>query len=221
MVKDQKKFSVYTFLGLPASGKGTQIEFFAKEINAKVLSMGEMIRREIKEANVRDPFYQNMIDKYNKGVPQPDEVAVDILKKNLKTVDQNVIVDNFPFSTHQAELFFETLKELKIENPKLVIIEVQKDEALKRVLSRKVCSECGATFIDDGTQICYKCGGALISRADDNAETVQNRIIEYIPRIEEVLKFYKKQGEIIKINGEQSIEAVRAEIKKKINGKTD
>lgn len=204
------------FLGLPASGKGTQADLLAKKIKAKNLGMGEMIREEIKSADMNDPFYKSIKERYEKGTPQPDEIVADIVKKNISKLNQNIILDNFPFSKNQTDLFMQVCKDLNISNPILVVIEITKEESLKRILSRKVCSVCGSIYIDDGNQICEKCGGALVSRSDDNEETLKNRLSEYWPRIEEVKNHFKKYGKVIVIDGEKSIKEVELEIIKKL-----
>lgn len=211
-----KKRMAICFLGLPASGKGTQAELLAKKVDAKILGIGEMTREEIKSADINDPFYKSIKEKYERGIPQPDEVVADIVKKNISKFDQNIILDNFPFSKNQTDLFIQVCKDLKISNPTLIIIEITKEEALKRILSRKVCSSCGAIYIEDGNQICEKCGGALISRSDDNEETLKNRLSEYWPRIEEVKSYFTKYGKVIVIDGEKSISDVELEINKKL-----
>lgn len=204
------------FLGLPASGKGTQTELLAKKINAKILGVGEMIRNEISMADTKDPFYKSIKERYDKGIPQPDEIVSDIVKKNISSFKGNIILDNFPFSANQTKLFFEICHELNIANPTLISINISREETLKRILSRKICSDCGSIYIDNGSQICEKCGGALISRSDDNEEVLEKRISEYMPRMEEVKNCFIKAGEVLNINGEQSIKEVEAEINKKL-----
>lgn len=214
--KVSKKRIAVCFLGLPASGKGTQAKLLADKIKAKNLGMGEMIREEIKSADLNDPFYKSIKERYKKGFPQPDEIVADIVKKNILKFSQNIILDNFPFSKNQTDLFMKICKDLSIINPVLMIIQITKKESLKRILSRKVCSNCGSIYIDDGNQICEKCGSALISRSDDNEETLKNRLSEYWPRIEEVKNHFSKYGKVIVIDGEKSINQVEQDINKKL-----
>jgi adenylate kinase len=204
------------FLGLPASGKGTQADLLAKKIKAKNLGMGDMIREEINTADMNDPFYKSIKERYEKGTPQPDEIVADIVKKNISKFNQNIILDNFPFSKNQTDLFIQVCKDLNISNPILIIIQITKEESQKRILSRKVCSNCGTIYIDDGSQICEKCGGALVSRSDDKEETLKNRLSEYWPRIEEVKNYFAKYGKVIVIDGEKSISQVESEINRKL-----
>lgn len=208
----ENNITILSFLGLPASGKGTQAENLAKKIGAKVLGIGDLIRDEIESADTSDPFYADIKEKYDKGIPQDDEVVVDIVQKNIDKFGTKIIFDNFPFSTKQTELFFKLCNDIGSKKPYLILVKISQETAFKRILSRKVCSVCETVFINDGNQICDKCGGALISRADDNQETLTKRINEYLPRMAEVIESFKNGGVIIEINGEKSIEEVSKQI---------
>jgi len=209
-----KNIKIISFLGLPASGKGTQAQILADKIGAKVSGIGSLIRDEIEHADMKDPFYADMKDKYDKGIPQSDEIVIDIVKKDIHKSGSRIIFDNFPFSEKQASLFFKLYQDIDADMPILIIVQIDRATALKRILSRRICSNCETVYIDDGNQICEKCGGALISRADDNEETLTKRINEYIPRMEEVLRAFKQNGKIIEIDGEKSIGEVSEQIHK-------
>lgn len=211
------KITILSFLGLPASGKGTQAQILADKIGAKVLGVGDLIRDEIENAELSDPFYADMKEKYDKGIPQSDEVVIDIVKKNITQAGDKLIFDNFPFSDKQAELFFKLCHDINAKKPVLILVKIAKNTALKRILSRKVCSSCETVYIDDGNQICEKCGSALISRSDDNEETLTKRINEYIPRMDEVSTAFKNNGQIFEIDGEKSITDVSSQIFKDLS----
>lgn len=212
-----KDIKIISFLGLPASGKGTQAEILARKINSKVYGIGDLIRDEIEGADLSDPFYANMKNKYDKGIPQNDEVVMDIVKKSISAESNKIIFDNFPFSEEQANLFFKLCDEIDAEIPILIVIEISKDTASKRILSRKVCSNCETVYIDDGNQICEKCGGSLVTRSDDNEETLKKRIDEYMPRISEVKEAFRNNGKLIEINGEKSIQEVSEEVLRELS----
>lgn len=199
---------VFCFLGLPGSGKGTQIELLAKNIKANIISIGDEIREELDGADLSDPFYRQMKDRYDDGMPQPDDVVVDIVKKRMSKLTDNVIFDNFPFSHNQADLFFKICEELEVSSPELIVINISPETSIQRVVYRKVCSDCGHIVIDEGDSICDKCGGPMISRSDDNVETVTERIKNYSPRIEEVERYFKDKGKVISIDGSGTIEDV-------------
>lgn len=207
---------IYCFLGLPGSGKGTQIELLSKSINADIISMGDEIRAELDEADLSDPFYRQMKERYDDGIPQPDEVVADIVKKRISKLERNIIFDNFPFSHKQSDLFFKMCEELGVNSPELIVIDITPETSIHRVVYRKVCSDCGHVMINDGDTICEKCGGPMISRSDDNVETVQERIRNYTPRIEEVENYFREKGRVSVIDGLGSIEEVEDLIKKAI-----
>ncbi|MFA7243735.1 MAG: nucleoside monophosphate kinase [Patescibacteria group bacterium] len=208
--------TVYSFLGLPGSGKGTQAEIMAKKMKVTVFGMGNLIRKELENADFSDPFYKEMKERYDKGIPQPDEIAVDIIKKNIDGIEGDIVLDNFPFTKNQSDLFFEMCKDLGIDKPVCVWIKIEPESALNRILNRKVCSKCGKNFIGGTATICDACGGSLISRADDKAEVVENRISIYKPRIDDVVEEFKNQAILIEINGEQTIPEVEKEIEEKV-----
>lgn len=208
--------NIYCFLGLPGCGKGTQIDIFSKTLDAIVISMGDEIRKELQDADLNDPFYSEMKRLYDHGVPQPDNVAIDIVKKRLANLTGNIIFDNFPFSKNQSELFFNICDELGVNYPKLIIIDISAEESVHRVVYRRVCADCGHITADIGENICDKCGGSMISRADDNEETVKARIKNYLPRIAEVKSFFEEKGLVCEIDGSGSIEEVSQLISSKI-----
>ena len=89
---------------------------------------------------------------------------------------------------------------------------------MERLTGRRICKECGATYhlvfnppAKEG--VCDKCGGELYQRADDNEETVQNRLDVNIKQTKPLLDFYEAKGYVKTINGQQDINRVFADIK--------
>lgn len=215
----EKERKILSLLGLPGCGKGTQGELLAKKTGAKIYGMGDLIRKEIESCDLTDPFCAEIKERYDKGIPQPDEIAIDIVKKNLTSVDGDIILDNFPFTAKQSDLFFELCKQLNIDNYLCVWIKLSPESAISRILNRKICSSCRKVYIGSEETICEVCGGALISRADDKEEVVKNRISIYKPNIDEVVEVFREKGRLIEIDGEKSIAEVEKEIEDKvING---
>lgn len=211
----EKKKTIYIFLGLPASGKGTQAEIIARKIGIdEIIGVGDLIRRVI-EKDLEDPFVIEIKKRYDDGVPQPDEVVNDLVSDKLKMLSKDVILDNYPFSTGQAEYldsFIET-HEINFNKPVIIYIKVDPLIAIKRATSRKVCSGCGTIYGVTDEMICEKCGSSLIVRADDNTETIEARIRHYFPRINEVVTHYRSLGgKLLEIDGEKSVSDVTEEI---------
>lgn len=204
----------YAFLGLPASGKGTQVAAFAKKRNLRIIGIGDLIRAAMETGDLKDPFFAEIKKRYKGGVPQPDDVVFDLVRSELEKIGTGIVFDNFPFSNRQAEYLDKFLDENAWGKLTVIYLEVDPETVVKRVVYRRVCSECKSVYIGGDTNICEKCGGALISRADDNEETIRKRIKHYLPRIEEIVARYGQN--VLKINGEPPIAEVEKEIERKI-----
>lgn len=208
--------TIYSFIGLPASGKGTQATVLAKRLGIKVIGVGKLIR-ETFETQTSDPFVAEIKNRYNKGIPQPDSVAIDLVKKYLTHIDSDVIFDNFPFSLGQSQFITDFITE--DTNWKIIIIylELESETVIKRIISRKICVSCGTIYESSDEMICEKCGGSLIVRSDDNEDVARTRIGQYLPKIKEVINYFEsKSSKIIRIDGEKSVEEVSVEITKNL-----
>ncbi len=207
---------IYSFIGLPASGKGTQAKIFADKHNLDLIGMGDLIRAAITESEGKDdPFVNEIKKRYDAGVPQPDEVAFDLLSKKLSTLTKDgAVFDNFPFTVKQAELLIDFTKENDWELPTLIHIKLDPETTIERIAHRKICPQCNRIYSKKDITICEECGIALVSRADDNEETARTRIEHYVPKINELVDYYKGVGRLIDIDGEPSVEQVTEEIEK-------
>jgi adenylate kinase len=207
---------IYSFIGLPASGKGTQARIFADKHGFDLIGMGDLIRAAIEEnQGTNDPFINEIKKRYDAGTPQPDEVAFDLLKKKLSTLThEGAVFDNFPFTVHQAELLLEFAKSNNFELPVLIYIKLDQETTIERIAHRKVCPQCNKIYNKKDITVCDDCGVALVSRADDNEDTARKRIEHYIPKINELINYYEEIGTILTIDGEPSIDQVTVQIEK-------
>jgi len=210
------KKKIYSFIGLPASGKGTQARVFAESHNLDLIGMGDLIRAAIEEnKDTNDPFIVEIKKRYDAGTPQPDEIAFDLLKRKLSTLSKDgAVFDNFPFTVRQAELLLSFVKENNWDLPVLFYIALDPESTVERIAHRKICPQCNRIFSRKDITVCEDCGVALISRADDNEETAKKRIQHYMPKINELVKYYREIGTVIEIDGEPSIEEVTIQIEK-------
>lgn len=211
--------TIYSFIGLPASGKGTQADFLAKKLRVdSPIGMGELIR-EVISSDSTDPFVQEIKSRYDKGIPQPDSVAIDLLHRKLDNSKNDIVLDNFPFTEEQARFLVTYLEDQKsfFHNLIVVYIKINPETAIKRATTRKICSDCGEIYAATDEMICEKCGGALIVRTDDNVDTIKVRIDHYLPKINEVLSYYRQHNKkVIEIDGEKSVADVSSEIEANI-----
>ncbi|MEI8143675.1 MAG: nucleoside monophosphate kinase [Candidatus Berkelbacteria bacterium] len=215
MTATSRQKNIYTFIGLPASGKDTQAKELALDLKTTVWGVGDLIREQISK-NKDDIFIQQIERRYDKGVPQPDHVAIELVKRKLEQADRDVVLSNFPFTLAQADFMTENITKLGFAQLVIIYIKVSPETSFARATSRRVCLECGAIYPISHKGDHCKCGAMLQTRTDDDAKTVQKRITDYQKEIEIVTAYYRKKGSLIEIDGEKTIEAVRKEILAKI-----
>lgn len=192
-------------MGPPGAGKGTQGEILSKKLGIDTISTGVMLRTAIKEQTEVGKLAEKYI---NDGKLVPDDVIVSIVKERLSQPDcaKGFILDGFPRTTAQAE----ALTESGVKIDKVLSLEVDDDAIVERLSSRRECSKCGAPYstIFNKPKIegkCDKCGGDLIQRADDNPDTIKNRLNVYHEQTEPIKDYYEKLGLLVKAKGEQEL----------------
>jgi len=209
-------------LGLPGAGKGTQGKLIKERFGLSYLSTGDLIRKLCINTDDKNPFYIKVRDRCNKGIPQPDDIIVEIVKKKLKTIDlkKGIIFDDFPLSMPQVEDLEKIIEDFDLPCPTLLYIDVSEKEVVKRLGKRKFCPKCNVAYYPGSPGYksgkCSNCGGKITVREDDKPEVVERRLEEYKKRIAPIMKYYNEKDRLIKINGEQSIGKVFAEILDKL-----
>ena len=203
-------------MGLPGAGKGTQAEKIVEKYDIPHISTGDMFRAAIKEGTELGLKAKSFMDQ---GQLVPDEVTIGIVRERLAKDDcQNgFLLDGFPRTVAQAEALEETLKVMNRKLDFVLNIHVDQQLLIDRLTGRRICKECGATYhlifnppAEEG--ICSKCGGELYQRADDNVETVANRLEVNIKQTQPLLDFYNNLGYVKTIEGDQEISKVFEDI---------
>jgi adenylate kinase len=209
-------------MGLPGAGKGTQAEKIVEEYGIPHISTGDMFRAAIKEGTELGLKAKSFMDK---GELVPDEVTIGIVRERLSKDDcqKGFLLDGFPRTVAQAEALENMLQELNKSIDYVLHIDVDKEILMERLTGRRICKECGATYhlvFNTPTKegICDRCGGELYQRADDNEETVQNRLDVNIKQMQPLLDFYQEKGYLRTINGQQEIDKVFADVNELLGG---
>ncbi|MFH1597489.1 MAG: nucleoside monophosphate kinase [Patescibacteria group bacterium] len=210
------------FLGPPGSGKGTQAKLLMEQWKMNYLSTGDMVRDFLAKAKDGDNVGSEMKVRYDKGIPQPDDLIIKGVREVIKNWDlrKGVIFDSFPLSEQQAWGLDLIVKDFIMEIPIVLYIAISEEEAVNRLSKRKYCPNCKSVFYplspnyESGS--CDKCSTVLISRSDDKPEVVKKRYLEYVGRMEALKKFYEPRLRWVNIDGEQSVEEVQQEIIKKL-----
>jgi adenylate kinase len=202
-------------LGAPGAGKGTQADAIEDKYGYKQISTGDLIRAEVSAKTKIGLKVKTIMEK---GELVSDDIVIELLKNRLKQDDivSGYIMDGFPRNRHQAE----ELSRMETDREVVIYLEVNEDVVIQRLLSRLTCSGCGAIFntlSDTPKQAgkCDECGGALIQRADDNEETIRNRISVYKEQTQPVIDYYLEKGQegfFHQIDASKSIDEIFAEI---------
>lgn len=203
-------------MGPPGAGKGTQAEKLIREYGIPQISTGDMFRAAVKSGTALGKEAKSYMDK---GALVPDSVTVGIVKERLAQDDckKGWILDGFPRTTAQASALDAILHDLGIQLTAVLDFNVNRDDLVKRVSGRLVCSQCGASFHKEFRPpkqegVCDNCGGELYQRADDNEVTVRERLAVYDTSTKPLIDYYKVSGRYYEINGDQSMDKVFADV---------
>jgi len=204
------------FLGPPASGKGTAAMALSAALGVPHVSTGQMFRATIRKGGPVGEAAKQFIDK---GQLVPDEITMEVVRLWLDEHgrDGGFIFDGFPRTRAQAEAFDRVLHEKEMEVTVAVLLDANEADILERVLGRLSCEKCGAlyhkTFVPPQQPgVCDKCGGKLVQRADDTAETLQKRLEVYRQLTLDVARHYEQAGILRRVDGGQPKDKVFADI---------
>jgi len=170
------------FMGPPGAGKGTQAKIICTEQKIPQISTGDILRAAIQSGTEMGIKAKKFMDA---GDLVPDEVVIGIIKDRLKESDckNGFLLDGFPRTIEQARALDQLLSEMKIGLQHVLNLSVPDSELLNRLLER----------------------AKIEGRADDNEETIKNRLINYNNKTFPLLDYYKGSGLLREINGLGSV----------------
>jgi adenylate kinase len=199
------------FMGPPGAGKGTQAERFAHEHGIPKISTGDILREAVAAQTPLGLQVKSLMDR---GDLVSDDLIIGIVRERLARRDaaRGFVLDGFPRTVPQAV----ALDGLLEQRGPLIVIEIQvpDEELVRRVVSRRICSQCGknvSAFGADGKAAsrCGYCGGELIARADDSENVVRDRLRVYWRETQPMIAFYQSRPTYRAIDGAQAPERVR------------
>lgn len=199
-------------MGAPGAGKGTQAVFIKDYYKIPHISTGDMFREAIANKTPIGVIAKSYIDQ---GHLVPDDVTNALVKERLQHEDcaNGFILDGYPRNLSQANALDVTLSELGIKLDAVVNIDVDTSILVDRIVGRWVCKKCGASYHVKNAPskvegICDICGEPLVHRADDNPETVGERLNVYFEQTHPLLDFYSEKGIVKNINGCREIKVI-------------
>ena len=197
--------------GRQGSGKGTQGKYFADRYHLTPFVMGDELRKLATEDSELGKKVKSIIEA---GHLVSDDVVMEIIENFINGLKPgtNVMFDGIPRKIGQAEKF-DALMEKNHRNTKGVILNISEETAIRRLTSRRMCSQCKAIFpANYDKPFCKTCGGTLESREDDsNMDSIRNRLNAFNNETMPVIERYRKEGKLIELNGEPDIDQVNTE----------
>lgn len=218
------------FLGPPGAGKGTQAKLVADKFGLLHIAPGDIFRQEVREGTELGRLVEGIMAE---GKLVPDDITTQIIEKRIKSPEaaEGLVLDGFPRNVAQAEALAKILGEMGTKLDLVINLEVPEEELIQRASTRRVCSGCGKPYnikLDppktEGQ--CDVCGGTLITRPDDNEETVRQRLKVYHELTEPLFEYYNRDGIVVSINGYGDVDSVFQRIaealeQKGLSGKRD
>ena len=191
------------FLGAPGSGKGTQSKNIENKFNIPQISTGDLLRAETASESKMGQELKSIM---SSGKFVSDDVVLKLVSKKITSNDckNGFILDGFPRNLSQATSLDSLLNNLNLSIEYVFLIDVPADLIIKRCVGRITCNTCGKIeneYFSDFREG-DKCGeGVFVKRADDNQETVSNRLKVYAEQTEPIIDFYKEKGVLHRIIG--------------------
>jgi adenylate kinase len=204
---------VLILLGPPGAGKGTQARMLEDSFGLVQLSTGDLLRAAVAagtEAGLAAKAVMEVGDLVS------DEIVIAILRDRLADADcaKGVILDGFPRTTVQAEALDRLLTESGQKINAAISLDVDDAAMVTRISGRYTCAACGEGYHDEFKQpakegTCDKCGGTEMKRrADDNAETVGQRLEAYHAQTAPLIAYYQGKGALQRVDAMGDIAAI-------------
>ncbi|MDC0869108.1 adenylate kinase [Paracoccaceae bacterium] len=208
-------------LGPPGAGKGTQARHLVDTRDMVQLSTGDMLR-DAKSSG--SEMGLKVAEVMARGDLVTDDIVIDLIREKLSEANAGgFIFDGFPRTLGQAVALDVLLKECGQSLASVIEMKVDDAALVARITGRSTCASCGEVYHDitkpqpaDGK--CVNCGGTEFSRrADDNAESLRQRLMEYYKKTSPLLGYYFAHDKLVSVDGLASIDKVQSEIANILN----
>lgn len=196
-------------VGPQGSGKGTQAKMIVKKYKIMHISTGDLLREAVKN---KTEIGLKMKDILDRGELVPDEIVISLIKEKLKEAKNGFILDGFPRNLEQTKALDKITKLNKV-----IDLIISDEESIKRISGRRSCPKCGSVFHVANSppkkkDVCDNCKTKLIQRDDDKEEVIKKRLAIYHEQTALLEDFYRNEGILKEINGEQPIDKVTEDI---------
>ena len=205
----------YVIMGVQGSGKGTQGDLLAADLDLVHISVGDIFRWNVSNHTKMGAQVQRVLAA---GELVGDDLVESVVQRRLAEHDWNFgfIIDGFPRNARQAEFFLESY-----DIDGVIHLDMPDSEVRRRVFNRRLCAKCGMDYnlIADSPAEpgrCDSCGGELVTRQDDTEEALAVRLRDYHDKTNPVLDLFRRKEYVITVDARPSREAVQQEIRSRL-----
>lgn len=202
---------IVILLGMPGSGKGTQSKRLADRYGFQHLATGDIFRAEIAQKTAIGVKAQDYL---KNGKLVPDSIVIEMVAGKIES-GGNYLLDGFPRTIEQAQGLAEMLKGVGSAVDLVVFLTLPKEEAIRRMASRRTCANCGEVYntISRPTAaegVCDKCSGQVAQREDDSEATAVKRLMVFEDLTHPLVAYYKSEAAFQEVDAAQDPEKVES-----------
>lgn len=199
-------------LGPPGAGKGTQAKRLEEARGMVQLSTGDMLKDAIAKGTELGKRVEGIMAR---GELVTDEIVIGLIEDRMKDGGSGgFIFDGFPRTLKQADALGDLMTRMGATLDSVIEMQVDDTALVARITGRFTCGNCGAVYHDvtHPTKVagtCDVCGSTnLKRRADDNAETLKTRLMEYYKKTSPLIGYYYAKGQLSAVDGLAEMDAV-------------
>jgi len=209
-------------LGAPGAGKGTQAKVLEEHTGLVHAASGDLFRAALRQGTELGMLAKSYMDR---GALVPDEVVIKMIIERISRPDcaNGVLFDGFPRTRDQARALEHELAAYGRRIDVVIYLKVPDAVLLRRIAGRQTCKTCGSTynmyyFPSKRLDVCDECGGRLYQRSDDTMETARHRLEVYFAQTMPLIAYFREQGSLLEIDGQQEISLVTGVMIKALSG---
>lgn len=162
-------------IGAPGAGKGTQAAQLADRLGITHISSGDLLRRHVTEETSLGKAVQQYV---SRGDLVPDQIVLDMLRKPIVAASESggYVLDGFPRTVEQAQIAYETAKELGVAVQVAIHLDVPREELVRRLLARG-------------------------RGADDTQAVIEHRLEVYDEKTQPMVAYYAEREQLVTVDG--------------------
>jgi adenylate kinase len=205
----------YVIMGVQGSGKGTQSQLMAADLDLVHISVGDIFRWNVQHHTKMGAGVRRVMAA---GELVGDDLVESVVKQRLADHDWNYgfIIDGFPRNARQAGFFLESY-----DIDGVIELDLPDSEVRRRVLARRLCAGCGMDYnlIASSPHVpgqCDACGAELTRREDDTEEALAVRLRDYHEKTNPVLDLFRRKEYVITVDARPAPDIVQQEIRQRL-----